>query len=296
MSNIKNCLEPRQSDHMQRIDEIKIMINNRLSDFSHNGVQNPVLDKFINSANKILLSENSKRLRCILPVLVADQCDLSTDECLAYGIIVELLHYTSLIHDDVIDEDQFRRNCKTLNNTFPNSQAVLIGDYIVCVAIDYCLTFTHNKQVIGLVIKAIKNLVTGIIIEQQILPKEPTVECYKEMAANKTGSLFALSFGLPFVGNNRLEEALKCGEIFGVLFQIYDDYLDRRDDDPKLNVFGTFSQSEIISFWNQQLELFQEHGRKLGLEPMINLFFQYLQNLGYFKEISTSDGVLFRNA
>ncbi len=277
-----------------RINDIKDRVYYRLSGFSVNDKQHPVLSEFMKTASSILLSHNAKRIRCIVPVLIADQCSLREDECLDYGIIVELMHYTSLIHDDVIDEDQYRRNYKTLNNIFTNSQAVLIGDFIICAAIEYCLQFTHNHKVIAHVVEAIKNLVTGIIIEQQLLPKEPTIKCYQEMAELKTGSLFGLSFGLPFVGEDNFTDALRCGVIFGTLFQIYDDYLDRNDDDPEVNIFGIIPRREIIAFWDKQLMIFMKYCRSLNLEPMALLLFRYLRSTGYFVEISTTDGALFR--
>ncbi len=284
-----------QADFGKRIEAIKAKIQQRMSRFSSkDDVRHPVLKDFFDTANQILLSDDAKRLRCILPVLIAEQCNLSEDDCMDYGIIVELLHYTSLIHDDVIDEDGYRRGYKTLNNEFPNSQAVLIGDYVICMAINYCLKFTHNEKVISLVVEAIKSLVSGIIIEQRLLPKEPTVQRYKEMAVLKTGSLFGLSFGLPFVGEEKLEEAMKCGEIFGILFQIYDDYLDRNDDDPGLNIFGFLSSKEIVSFWDEQAAAFMKSCVQLDLQPTALVLFHHLHELGYFKETSTEDGVLFR--
>ena len=210
-----------------------------------------------------------------------------------YGVIVELLHYTSLIHDDVIDGDHYRRNQKTLNNTFSNPQSVLIGDFIICTAVNYCLSFTHNKQVTTLVLKAIQDLVTGVIIEQRWLLKEPTIERYQEMAVLKTGSLFALSFGLPFVGQDSLKKALKCGEIFGILFQIYDDYQDRNDDDPRFNIFGLLTKKEIIIFWDKQVKEFMDCCRKLNLQSTASILFHHLHEIDYFNEISTSDGILF---
>jgi len=296
-ANDRQWADIARTDHAKRIEEIKVKIHKRMSDFSKNTDQHPALNEFIDTANQILLSNDAKRLRGILPVLIANQCGLSENDCIDcmdYGIVVELLHYTSLIHDDVIDEDQYRRGYKTLNNTFPNSQAVLIGDYIVFIAINYCLTFTHNDKVIALVVEAIKSMVTGIIIEQRLLPKEPTIQRYQEMAVLKTGSLFGLSFGLPFVGKDNLTDALKCGEIFGTLFQIYDDYLDRNDDDPGLNIFGILPQAEIIAFWDEQVAAFMECCQQLDLIPTAFILFHHLQDLGYFIETPTADGILFR--
>ncbi len=283
-----------RTDLISSMDRIRNEIHARMTDYTKASNEHPMLAEFIDTANEILLSNDAKRLRCILPVLIADQCDFSQDECLNYGIVIELLHYTSLIHDDVIDEDQYRRGVKTLNNLFPNSQAVLIGDFIVCKAIDYCLTFTHSDKIIAQIVEAMKKLVTGIIMEQRYLPKERAIERYKEMAILKTGSLFALSFGLPFIDDNNLHEAKKCGEIFGTLFQVYDDYLDRDDDDPGMNIFGLCTNKEIIEFWDEQMNGFMKYCRILNLEPAVKTLFQHLHDQNYFIEKDTSDGLLFR--
>ncbi len=278
----------------QRIDSIKVDTLSRMTEFMLSDNQHPIMNEFVDAANEILLSDDAKRLRCILPVMIAEQNDFSYEECLDYGIVIELMHYTSLIHDDVIDEDHYRRGCKTLNHQFPNSQAILIGDLIVCKAINYCLAFQYSSEVISLAVKAMKSLVTGILIEQRLLPKEQTISCYEEMAMLKTGSLFGLSIGLPFVGRKELDEALRCGEIFGTLFQVFDDYLDRDEDDPGYNIFGMLPQKEIIQFWDERMEQFMNHCRRLQLEPTIAVLFQHLQAHGYFTEISTPDGLLFR--
>jgi len=278
----------------EKIEEIKIKIQQRMREFSDHSDQHPALNEFIQSANHILLSQDAKRLRGILPVLIADHCRLPDKNSMDYGIVVELLHFTSLIHDDVIDEDQYRRGVKTLNNYFPNNQAVLTGDFIVCKAIDYCLTFTHNSEVIGLVVDAIKRLVTGIIIEQRLLPKDRTLTRYQEMAELKTGSLFSLSFGLPLVGHKSLPDALECGKIFGTLFQVFDDYLDRCDDDPGMNIFGLFTNREVIDFWNERMDTFMKSCRQLDLEIAAMTFFQHLHDQNYFIETDTDYGLLFR--
>lgn len=280
-------------DFARRVEDIRDKIHNRLGVFAKDSGHHPALNEFLNAADHILLSKDAKRLRCYLPVLIGDQCNMSEETCLNYGIVIELLHYTSLIHDDVIDKDHYRRNCKTLNNVFTNAQAVLIGDFMICEVIHYSLQFTHSSKVIELLCEATKNLVTGLIIEQRLMPKEPTIKRYREMAALKTGSLFKLSFGLPFVGGAHLSTALQCGELFGILFQIYDDYLDSNDDIACQNIFGILTAEEIIAFWQDQFDLFMELCRSLKIERMALNVLYHLRTKGYFLEVSTPHGTLF---
>lgn len=276
-----------------RIQEIKSTLQARMVRFFAEDGHHPVLDDFFQTAGKIMLSGEAKRLRCIIPVLVADESKLPEKDCFNSGIIVEMLHYSSLIHDDVIDQDQYRRGSETLNNDSSNSQAVLIGDYILCMALSMCLKFTHNQQVIDLVVKTVKDLITGIIIEQKELPKGRTLLQYRNMAELKTGSLFSLSFGLPFAGESRLEDGLNCGASFGVMYQIYDDFLDRTEDDPGINSFSLFPLSEVISLWNEMAETFVEGMKEMGLTQTAEIIIGHLRSLGYFKEVETEDGVLF---
>lgn len=294
MESSKIIIGKNTSDIEERIKAIKEMLLEHMILFFEEEGQHPVLDSFFQTAGDIMLSGDAKRLRCIIPVLIADQCNLSERDCMNYGIIVEMLHYTSLTHDDVIDQDMYRRGCKTLNNDFSNSQAVLLGDYILCMALLKCQKFSQNQLVIDLVVKMIKNLITGVIIEQREIVKEPTIKQYREMAELKTGSLFSLSFGLPFVGDSKVEDAIACGASFGTIFQIYDDFVDRVDDDPSINSFSMFALDEIISLWDETMTEFTVNTKKLGLERPVAILMNHLRKLGYFREEETAAGVLFR--
>ncbi|MBU0486058.1 MAG: polyprenyl synthetase family protein [Proteobacteria bacterium] len=299
MSNIKSCSvccpKALESDTARnaRIEIIKQLINSKLSAFANDSGNHPSLQEYIKAAHHILLSPDAKRIRSILPVLIANARNFDEETCFKYGITIELLHYSSLIHDDVIDADQIRRGFPTLNGTFTNSHAVLIGDFMMCSVIDFALGFNHSNEVIKLMVGSIKNLVTGLVIEQRVMPQEPTLERYLEMADLKTGSLFKLSIGLPFIADQRLPEAMKCGQIFGLLFQIYDDYLDRNKDVQYQNIFHIISEKEIIDIWNKYFSIFIELAKVLEIEQVIMEMIYYLRSYGHFLEVPTSEGILF---
>jgi octaprenyl-diphosphate synthase len=202
--------------------------------------------------------------------------------------MIELIHYASLVHDDVIDRHSFRRGHPSLNNTFADNHAVLIGDYLMCEVIGYGLGFKHNAQVIRLLIDAIKNLVAGLIIEQNELPNNPSLESYSRMVYRKTGSLFALSFGLPFVGDGKLATAMSCGQEFGFLFQIYDDFFDRSVDQSYLNIFHILSNEKISKLCEENLTKLLHTCQGIGIEQVVLEVVNYLQSHGYFLDMQGS--------
>lgn len=279
---------------LAKTEIIKKKVYGKLSQFSIDPNRHEDLQRFVGKAHEILLSPDAKRIRCIVPALIADELSLDEDTCLKYGLIVELIHYTSLIHDDVIDYDLQRRGCETLNSLFTNSQAVLIGDFLLCAVIEYSLGFSNSAEVIRLVVDGVKRMVTGIIIEQAVIEENPTLEKYREMVLLKTGALFELSFGLPFVGTDQQEDAIQCGAYFGFLFQVYDDYLDRDKDAPHHNIFHILPQEEVGELWEKNYQDLMVLAGKIGLQRVVTDSIAYLRTAGCFLETETPDGTLFR--
>ncbi len=275
-----------QSDEMSRkMEAVKKAVNIKLSKFTDNCRHNPELTDFVTKAYDILLSPDAKRIRSIIPVLIAEALSLDEEECLLYGVIIELLHFTSLIHDDVIDNDCVRRGYPTLNSTFAKKQAVLIGDYMMVEVVNYCLRSKYSAKVIELVIDAARNLIAGLIIEQNNMPDNPSLEEYCKMANRKTGSLFRLSFGLPFISGRRMKKAMSCGEKFGLLFQIYDDLLDRDQDRSYENIFHIMPESKISEVWRDNFSTMLTTSRKIGIESVVLNIIEYLRSCGYFLDI-----------
>lgn len=286
--HIKKIDIHRSNEVLQKISLIKSQINVKLSQFSDKAPYHSSLIEFVEEAHRILLSPDAKRIRAIIPVLIGRKLALDPESCLLNGVALELLHFTSLIHDDVIDNDQIRRGYPTLNHSFAKNHAVLIGDYMMCEVINYGLSSKYSTKVIGLLVEAVKKLVSGIIMEQNVLPTNPTLENYTQMVEHKTGSLFSLSFALPLVADNRFSTAMSCGRQFGLLFQIYDDFLDRGNDKSYENIFN-FMPSEIIStLWQEKFAELLESSKRIGIDSVVVDIVQYLQSCGYFLDIFES--------
>lgn len=279
-------LDNKQPNELfNKIEGIIRTLNSELADFANNYQYHPACKEFMTEVRNILLSPKAKRVRGVIPVLIGEALKLDIEDCLLHGLAIELLHFTSLIHDDVIDDHNYRRGHPSLNNTFAKNHAVLIGDYMMCEVINYGLKSKYSAKVINLMVKAVQNLVAGLIMEQNVLPLEQSFDNYSEMVSLKTGSLFCLSFGLPFIADDRFSIATSCGQLFGILFQIYDDYLDLNKDRGYENIFKLLPKTEISKIWHENYSSLIKHSRNIGIEAAVLGMVQYLQTNGYFLDI-----------
>ncbi len=271
---------------LSKVNSIKENINQHHLDLVKSSQPEEVLKDMLESANTILLSSDAKRIRAIIPVLIAETGVCDTESVMRYGVLIELLHFTSLIHDDVIDEAAERRKKPCLNALYSNSNAVLIGDHFICETIEYALQAKYSTIVIGQCMKAVKNLIAGVIMEQELVDREIGFDTWKKMADLKTGCLFGLSFGLPFAGTDKLEEARKFGVEFGTLFQIYDDYLDKDEDVGSYNIYNVIPENEIDGICNRMYREISEWCARTGLSSVLETIVKYLESHGYFFNIN----------
>ncbi len=270
---------------LNKIERLKNEINEYHIDFIRKSKADVELEDMIKAANRIFLSNEAKRIRAIIPLLIAEEgfCDFETVK--RYGVLIELLHFASLVHDDVIDEADERRRQPTLNSLYLNSNAVLIGDHYMCESIEYALQSKHSTIIISVSMRAVKDLITGVIMEQKLANENFGYDEYSKMAQLKTGCLFGLSFGLPFAGTDKLEFGQATGVEFGTLFQIYDDYLDRTEDKGCNNIYNILSAEEISEKCQSMYKSVEKKCRKLAILPVLTQVTKYLQSYGYFFDI-----------
>lgn len=275
------------SNILDKVNSLKEKINKYHLDFIAQAKFDNVLNEMLSAASEIFLSADAKRIRAIIPVLIAENGICDYDNVMRYGVLIELLHFCSLVHDDVIDDAKERRHKPTLNALFTNSNAVLMGDHFICESIEYALQTQHNIIVIGVSIRAVKDLITGVILEQKLATKKIGFDEWRHMADLKTGCLFGLSFGLPFAGTEKLEAGRKLGVDFGTLFQIYDDYFDRHEDIGSMNVYNILPEKEIDEICNKIYSSVKNNCENLGISNVLEFIVRYLQEYGYFFNIKT---------
>ena len=192
---------------------------------------NPLLSKIMLHVNK----QRGKQMRPMMVLLFGKMFGTVTDTTYNAALALELLHTGSLVHDDVVDESMQRRGQASVNALFNNKLAVLVGDYLLSMA----LAFTGrcgDPRITNLVGTLGQTLADGEIFQmfhsQEKLVSE---EAYLEIIRKKTASLFstsaevgALSVGAP---EEYVERARQIGEYVGICFQIRDDIFDYYSND-----------------------------------------------------------------
>lgn len=190
---------------------------------------NPAVDILL----KFLLRRNGKMMRPILTLLVSKCYGVIPDSAYHLAAAVELLHQGSLIHDDVVDESEQRRGRRSANAAFDNRMAVLLGDYVVSMALQQ-ITATADIRSVDVLSKLIGTLSEGEINQLNAL-NDTTLseEKYFDIISKKTAVLFSsctlLSAHLSGASAGDIEAFRQFGNIAGLCFQIMDDILDYHD-------------------------------------------------------------------
>jgi geranylgeranyl pyrophosphate synthase len=276
---------PAERETLEKIEELKRIVNTCHQEFLNERGFDPELTGMIEAANRIFMSDKAKRIRAVIPMLIAEEGFCEIESVKRYAVLIELLHFSSLVHDDVIDVADERRDQPSLNALFANANAVLIGDHFICESIEYALRTRNNTAVIAVSVDAVKKLITGVMMEQRLSTGDFDFETYRKMAEMKTGCLFGLSFGLPFVGTASCDLGLRTGTKFGLLFQIYDDYLDRSEDHAAYNIYKAMSSEAVSEKCHLIFRELLEDCRELGVENSLWQVVIYLKSHGYFFDV-----------
>ncbi len=169
-----------------------------------------------------VLNTNGKRLRPTLVLLTAKACGQIIPETYHGAVTVELLHTATLIHDDVIDKSDMRRGKLSVNAVYDNTQAVLVGDYLLSTALAESVK-TNDLAIVKIISELGKNLSEGEL-NQFSLAKEIIIDedAYFEVIDKKTGSLMRASIAIGAMtggaGSDLIGKLSHLGRIFrGVL-------------------------------------------------------------------------------
>lgn len=178
-------------------------------------------------------ARKGKMMRPILVLLSAREFGPINDNTYKMALSLEIFHNASLLHDDVVDESDERRGMKSVNAKFGNKLAVLIGDYILSVALEQAVK-TGKMPVVRRISQLGESLSEGEVRQQaNIRDKVISEEAYYEVIRNKTAELFSAcsEFGAMSVDAPQAEvrKARRLGEIIGMCFQIKDDIFDYYD-------------------------------------------------------------------
>ena len=216
---------------MKITEKIKKPISQELKIFEkqfYNSVSSKV--KLLDLILIYILNRKGKQIRPILVLLFAKMFSKGTMSEKSYRAanLVELIHTASLIHDDIIDDSNVRRNFLTINALWKNKISVLVGDFFLSKAL---LLSTENKDydLLNEVSKAVKEISEGELLQiQKSRNFNLSEEDYNILISKKTASLFSCCCKLGSIasGKNNLNDIETFGNYLGIIFQIKDDLFD----------------------------------------------------------------------
>jgi octaprenyl-diphosphate synthase len=212
IERIRNCI----SDDLLATDQL---ILSRLS--------SDVL--LINQIGQHIIHSGGKRVRPLVLLLAARACGYKGKEHHTLAAVIEFIHTSTLLHDDVVDEADTRRGKATANANWGNAASVLVGDFL------YSRSFQMMVEpgilrVLDIMAEATNTIAAGEVLQLLNCNDPDTDETrYREVIYRKTAKLFeaATRLGAVLADTPQWEDALaNYGKELGNAYQLIDDVLD----------------------------------------------------------------------
>ena len=188
----------------------------------------------INQISEHIVAAGGKRLRPMLTVIAARALGYAGQAHHQLAAIIEFIHTSTLLHDDVVDESDLRRGRKTANALWGNAPSVLVGDFL------YSRSFQLMVELDSMPVMRVLADTTNRIAEGEVLQllhvgnPDTTEADYLRVIERKTAVLFAaatrLSAMLAGAGAAQQDALAGFGMSLGMAFQIADDVLDYTAD------------------------------------------------------------------
>ena len=187
-------------------------------------------DGLLGQALEHVRAKGGKRMRPILILLMTKSFGKVTPVAQYAAVGLELLHTASLVHDDVVDESGERRGQASVNASYNNKVAVLVGDYILSTAL-LSIARTDDCDIVCDLAELGRTLSNGEILQlTNIVNTNFSEEGYFEVIRQKTAALFesCAVIGAKAGGADKqaVEAARAFGRNVGIIFQIRDDIFD----------------------------------------------------------------------
>ncbi|MCK4903980.1 MAG: polyprenyl synthetase family protein [Candidatus Marinimicrobia bacterium] len=278
---------------LNHIEQLRFEINERLQNFPLDSEP-----KYIYDPIKYIMDGRGKRLRPIIVNLVGTVYGANKDDILNAGLAVELLHNFTLVHDDIMDQDNLRHGKATVHKKWDESTAILAGDGIYAIAQILITKVQINP------LKAVHafNKATLYVCEGQAYDKEfennheITIDQYLTMIKKKTGWLIGFCAELGGILGNQpdsiINELQSYGMNLGIAFQIQDDILEIFSDSKsmgkslgsdliagKQTILTVLARQNDALGWKQQWDGILNSDIQIALEKLRT----YFENNGILK-------------
>ena len=186
----------------------------------------PLLDKIMH----YIIKRKGKQMRPLFVFLTAKLFNNVNESTFTAASLIELLHTATLVHDDIIDEANFRRGVFSINALWKNKISVLVGDFLLSRGL---LLAVENEQfqLLKIMSTAVKEMSEGELLQiEKTRRLDITEEVYFEIIKKKTAALISACCEAGAASTNaHKNDILKMrtfGEKAGIAFQIKDDLFD----------------------------------------------------------------------
>jgi octaprenyl-diphosphate synthase len=219
-----------------QLDSIKAPVAQEMDEFEHKfraSMKSRIflLDKITN----YIVKRKGKQMRPLFIFLSAGACGKINESTYRGASLIELVHTASLVHDDVVDNSNYRRGFFSVNALWKNKIAVLVGDFLLTRGLFLALEH-KDYELLGICTEAVKEMSEGELMQmEKARHLNITEEIYYEIIRQKTASLIAscCAVGASSVGSSaELVSKMKLfGQNVGMAFQIKDDLFDYGDEE-----------------------------------------------------------------
>ena len=195
-------------------------------------------------ASVYLTRARGKMLRPALTLISAEAVGGKKESALKAGAAIELIHTFSLIHDDIMDQDDMRRGMPSVHKVWGDDVAILAGDTLFSKAFEIIIgsegtSSEQNNKALATVADACVKICEGQASDMGFEERFDVEEDeYMEMIFKKTGALIAAATKAGAIMGGANDEVIDAmyeyGRLIGLAFQIQDDYLDLAADEETL--------------------------------------------------------------
>ena len=236
-------------------------------------IEGDVLKHFILNGSKFI------RAKLVLLYLKFQNVEINNNNINKILAAGEIIHNASLLHDDVIDNADLRRNEITLAKRFSPKLSILAGDYLLGFGMSKLIS-VKNFEILELFKNCTVQMANAEIKQLFLRDKMPTVSEYIDICKGKTATLFATILeSVALISDINKDKARKFGELFGICFQINNDmeYLSANQD--KTN--GVYTAKDVLGIekTNSLLDNYKEEMKILLNDIPSNIYKKELEDL-----------------
>ena len=254
---------------------------------------NPLLDQFSSYLSKIdeylareldlyswsefytplrYASEGGKRIRPLILVLSAETISSNkrlrtevTEDMFLASCAIELLHTESVIHDDIIDKEDYRRGKPSFHVKYGYNSSILTADFVLGIILNI-ITKLNNSKISAELSKAATKMSEGEMMEikltKDLILKD---DDYIKVVENKTASLFEAASKIGSLLGEGTEGEISAmgnfGHLLGIAYQIHDDIMDWNNEDRLFNILVR-NNKESVEFIERMENLYMSYSSK----------------------------------